>query len=89
LDFFLEKITLLLRTVTNLKYEVRDYGLKIDRLENTVMNNMNKSVTENNCNTELDLQLFDFPIKTFEELNIFENKLMDKPFRLQMVNNLN
>jgi hypothetical protein len=53
------------------------------------MNNMNKSVTENNCNTELDVQLFDFPIKTFEELNIFENKLMDKPFRLQMVNNLN
>lgn len=54
-----------------------------------MMNNMNKSVTKNNCNTKLEVQLFDFPIETFKEFNIFENTNIDKSFRLQMVNNLN
>lgn len=81
---YLEKIDLLLRAVTNLKYEMREHGIKIERLEQTIMNNcLNKKIVEYNDNTTDDI--FDFPIKTLDELSIFEEKLLDSTFRLQMV----
>lgn len=40
-------------------------------------------IVDYNDNTTDDM--FDFPIKTLEELSIFEDKLMDNNFRLQMV----
>ena len=80
-----EKIDLLLRAVTNLKYEMREHGIKIERLEQTIVNNClnKKMIVDYNDNTTDDM--FDFPIKTLEELSIFEDKLMDNNFRLQMV----
>lgn len=81
---YLEKIDLLLRAVTNLKYEMREHGIKIERLEQTIMNNcLNKKIVEYNDNTTDDI--FDFPIKTLDELSIFEDNLLDSTFRLQMV----
>jgi len=81
---YLEKIDLLLRAVINLKYEMREHGIKIERLEQTIMNNcLNKKIVEYNDNTMDDI--FDFPIKTLDELSIFEDKLLDSTFRLQMV----
>jgi len=80
----LEKIDLLLRAVTNLKYEMREHGLKIERLEQTIINScVNKKIVEYSDNATDDI--FEFPIKTLEELNIFEDKLLDNTFRLQMV----
>jgi len=80
----LEKIDLLLRAVTNLKYEMREHVIKIERLEQTIVNNcLSKKIVEYNDNTTDDI--FDFPIKTLEELSIFEDKLLDNTFRLQMV----
>ncbi|XP_060857932.1 uncharacterized protein LOC132935402 [Metopolophium dirhodum] len=82
-----EKIDLLLRAVTNLKYEMREHGIKIERLEQTIVNNcLSKKIVEYNDNTTDDI--FDFPIKTLEELSIFEDKLLDNTFRLQMINYL-
>ncbi|CAI6374539.1 unnamed protein product [Macrosiphum euphorbiae] len=83
-----EKIDLLLRAVTNLKYEMREHGIKIERLEQTIVNNClnKKMIVDYNDNTTDDM--FDFPIKTLEELSIFEDKLMDNNFRLQMINYL-
>uniref|UniRef100_A0A2S2NY83 DUF4806 domain-containing protein n=1 Tax=Schizaphis graminum TaxID=13262 RepID=A0A2S2NY83_SCHGA len=82
-----EKIDLLLRAVTNLKYEMREHSIKIERLEQTIMNNcLNKKIVEYNDNTTDDI--FDFPIKTLDELSIFEDKLLDSTFRLQMINYL-
>lgn len=68
----------------NLKYEIPENGNKIDRLEYGVSNNcFNKTAVENNCS---ECELFhDFPLKTLEELNIFEKKLLENSFRLKMV----
>jgi len=63
---------------------MREHGIKIERLEQTIMNNcLNKKIVEYNDNTTDDI--FDFPIKTLDELSIFEEKLLDSTFRLQMV----
>lgn len=87
--FFLEKLTVLLRAVTNLKYELRDYGVKIDRIENVIMNNnyINKINEENNYSVTSE-HLYDFPMKTIDDLNIFEDKLLENTFRLKMVGRL-
>lgn len=80
----LEKIDLLLRAVTNLKYEMREHGIKIERLEQTIINNcLNKKIVE--YNDDITDDIFDFPIKTLEELSIFEDKLLDNTFRLRAV----
>lgn len=68
----LENINLLLRAVTNLKYEMREHGIKIERLEQTIVNScLNKKIVEFKDNTSDDVILFDFPITTLEELNIY------------------
>ncbi|CAI6351216.1 unnamed protein product [Macrosiphum euphorbiae] len=84
-----EKLTVLLRAVTNLKYELRDYGIKIDRIENAIMNNnhINKTNDENHYSVTSE-QLNNFPMKTIDDLNIFEDKLLDNTFRLKMINYL-
>ncbi|KAF0710392.1 DUF4806 domain-containing protein, partial [Aphis craccivora] len=84
-----EKLTVLLRAVTNLKYELRDYGVKIDRIENAIMNNnyINTINEENNYSVTSE-HLYDFPMKTIEDLNVFEDKLLENTFRLKMINYL-
>lgn len=63
---------------------MREHSIKIERLEQTIMNNcLNKKIVEYNDNTMDDI--FDFPIKTLDELSKFEDKLLDSTFRLQMV----
>ena len=53
---------------------MREQGIKIERLEQTIINNcLNKKIVEYNDNTSDDV-IFDFPIKTLEELSIFEEK---------------
>jgi len=64
---------------------MREHGIKIERLEQTIINNgLNKKIVEYNDNTSDDV-IFNFPIKTLEELSIFEEKLLDNTFRLQIV----
>ncbi len=54
---------------------MREHGIKIERLEQTIVNScLNKKIVEFKDNTSDDVILFDFPITTLEELNIFENK---------------
>jgi len=64
---------------------MREHGIKIERLEQTIVNNClnKKMIVDYNDNTTDDM--FDFPIKTLEEPSIFEDKLMDNNFKLQMV----
>lgn len=41
-----------------------------------------------NVRNNVEEQLFNFPIKTFKEFDIFERKLMDKSFHCMMVSNI-
>jgi len=64
---------------------MREHGIKIERLEQTIINNcLNKKIVEYNDDICED-DIFDFPIKTLEELSIFEDKLLDNTFRLRAV----
>jgi len=77
----------LTRTVTNMKYDVKNITTKIDRLEN-VLSDLQK--TQNNSSTKnnyypVDESIYKFPLTNLEELNIFEEKIMDTDFRQKMV----
>ena len=77
----------LTRTLTNMKYEVRTITTKIDRLENVITDqqkNQNNLSTKNNY-YPVDESIYKFPLTSLEELTIFEEKIMDKDFRQQMV----
>lgn len=77
----------LTRSVTNIKYDVRNITTKIDRLENVLSDlqkNQNNSSTKNNY-YPVDESIYKFPLTNLEELNIFEEKIMDNDFRQQMV----
>lgn len=58
-------------------------------MENAIINNnyINKINEENNCSVTSE-HLYDFPMKTLEDLNIFENKLLENTYRLKMVGRL-
>lgn len=70
-------------------YELRDYGIKIDRIENAIVNNnyINTIDEENNYSVTSE-HLYDFPMKTIEDLNVFEDKLLENTFRLKIVGRL-
>lgn len=77
----------LTRTLTNLKYDMRTITTKIDRLENVITDqqkNQNNSSTKNDYYL-VDESIYKFPLTSLEELNIFEEKIMDKDFRQKMV----
>lgn len=76
----------LTRTVTNMKYDLRNITTKIDRLENVLSDlpkNQNNSSTKNNYH--VDESIYNFPLTNLEELNIFEEKIKDNDFRQKMV----
>lgn len=78
----------LTRTVTNMKYDVKNITTKIDRLENVLISDLQK--IQNNSSTKnnyylVDESIYKFPLTNLEELNIFEEKIMDTDFRQKMV----
>jgi len=84
MHYILKNLT---RTLTNLKYDMRTITTKIDRLENVITDqqkNQNNSSTKNEYYL-VDESIYKFPLTSLEELNIFEEKIMDKDFRQKMV----
>jgi len=77
----------LTRSVTNIKYDVKNITTKIDRLDNVLSDlqkNQNSSSTKNNY-CPVDESIYKFPLINLEELNIFEEKILDNDFRQKIV----
>jgi len=60
--------------------------MKIERIENAIMNNnhIHKTNDENHYSVTNE-HLNNFSMKTIDDLNIFEEKLLENTFRLKMV----
>lgn len=65
----------------SMKYDINELLTKMDRIENghSVSHFHDKDI-------EID-ELWNFPITTIEEVNLFENKLTEKSFRSKIVIN--
>ncbi|XP_060846483.1 uncharacterized protein LOC132926162, partial [Rhopalosiphum padi] len=80
----------LTRSVTNIKYDVKNITTKFDRLNNVLSDlqkNQNSSSTKNNY-CPVDESIYKFPLINLEELNIFEEKIVDNDFRQKIVHYL-
>jgi len=78
----------LYRSVVSLKYDIKEILIKLDRLENKAAENEARlsSSAEFRDVHELDsASLWNFPITSLEELQLFEDELLDKSFRLRIV----
>jgi len=78
----------LYRSVISLKYDIKEILIKLDRLENKVTENearLSSSAEFSDVHEQDGAILWNFPITSLEELQLFEDKLLDKSFRLRMV----
>jgi len=75
------------RSITNIKYDMKNCMLKIDRIENMLSDihaNQNKSSSKE-VNCFFNESIYKFPMTNVDELNIFEAKLGDIEFRQKVV----
>ncbi|CAI6372351.1 unnamed protein product [Macrosiphum euphorbiae] len=80
----------LTRSITNIKYDMKNYMIKIDRIENMLSDihaNQNKSFSKE-VNHLVNDSIYKFPMTNIDELNIFEEKLGDIEFRQKVVHYL-
>ncbi|XP_016658634.1 uncharacterized protein LOC100570789 [Acyrthosiphon pisum] len=85
----LETQSKMLRIVLDMKHSIHDLSLKLNIIENNQMEIYNNS--KNNMmpvSNVSELTAYNFPIKTEEELQDFELKLTELPFKLRLVNEL-
>lgn len=77
----------LYRTVVSLKYDVKEILIKLDRLENTATDNQARLIMtgEIRDNEQESAILWNFPITSLDEMALFEEKLLERSFRLKMV----
>jgi len=77
----------LYRTVVSLKYDVKEILIKLDRLENTATDNQAHLIMtgEIRDNEQESAILWNFPITSLDEMALFEEKLLERSFRLKMV----
>lgn len=81
----------LTRSITNIKYDMKNYMIKIDRIENMLSDihtNQNKSFSKE-VNCLVNESIYKFPMTSIDELNIFEEKLGDIEFRQKVVGFIN
>ncbi|KAL5233023.1 hypothetical protein ACI65C_001097 [Semiaphis heraclei] len=71
-------------TVIGIKLDVKENNYKITRLENTI-NDLKQSHRDTNIYQHKDKKTWDFPIKTLEELDKFEEKLNDDQFKSNVI----
>ncbi|KAL4136030.1 hypothetical protein QTP88_007602 [Uroleucon formosanum] len=85
----LESQTKMLRIVLDMKHSIHDLSLKLNIIENNQMeicNNLkNNKMPVSNVS---ELTSYNFPIKSEEELQEFELKLTELPFKQRLVNEL-
>lgn len=72
----------LYRAITNLKYEIKEMAKKIDMIDQVINDKTFKETAVNNFFEET---LWDFPIKSVEELEDFEKHLLDDNFKKKVV----
>lgn len=81
----------MVRSTSNLKYEIRELGKKIDSIEKSVsdiIENAHSGTFSNNiANNSIDDCVYNFPLTSIEELTTFDEKLLDNTFRNKVVNN--
>ncbi|XP_060859434.1 uncharacterized protein LOC132936684 [Metopolophium dirhodum] len=80
----------LTRSITNIKYDMNNYMIKIDRIENMLSDihtNQNKSFSKE-VNHLVNDSIYKFSMTNIDELNIFEEKLGDIEFRQKVVHYL-
>jgi len=81
----------LIRSVTNIKYELKDMTAKIDRIEERQTNMMlcsndyQSSSSGHILHTNNIEETLNFPLTSFDELNGFEQKLLDDDYKLKLV----
>lgn len=78
----------LTRSIVNMKYDIKNMTTKMDRVENIMSDlqkNSNKSFSKGN-NNPVDTHIYNFPITSYDELKVFEEKLLDIEFRQKVVN---
>ncbi|XP_050065943.1 uncharacterized protein LOC126555014 [Aphis gossypii] len=80
----------LYRTVVSLKYDVKEILIKLDRLENTATDNQARLIMtgEIRDNEQESAILWNFPITSLDEMALFEEKLLERSFRLKMIKDL-
>jgi len=77
----------LTRSITNIKYDMKNYMIKIDRIENMLSDihtNQNTSFSKE-VNHLVNDSIYKFPMTNIDELNLFEEKLGDIEFRQKVV----
>ncbi|CAI6359952.1 unnamed protein product [Macrosiphum euphorbiae] len=83
----------LIRSVTNIKYELKDMTTKMDRIEER-QTNMMLYTTSNDytCNSSGNVlhtnsidETWNFPLTSFEELDGFEQKLLDDGYKIKLI----
>jgi len=77
----------LTRSITNIKYDMKNCMIKIDRIENMLSDihtNQNKSFSKE-VNYFVNESIYKFPMTNIDELNMFEEKLGDIEFRQKVV----
>ncbi|XP_060859080.1 uncharacterized protein LOC132936376 [Metopolophium dirhodum] len=85
----LETQNKMLRIVLDMKHSIHDLSLKLNIIENNQMeicNNSKKNTMP--VSNVSELTTYNFPIKTEEELQEFELKLTQLPYKLRLVNEL-
>lgn len=80
----------LTRSITNIKYDMINYMIKIDRIEymlSDIHANQNKSFSKE-VNHLVNDSIYKFPMTNIDELNIYEDKLGDIGFRQKVVRSI-
>lgn len=83
----------LIRSVTNIKYELKDMTTKMDRIEERQTNMMLYTASNDYpCNSSGNVlhtnsidETSNFPLTSFEELDGFEQKLLDDSYKMKLV----
>jgi len=79
--------------MTNMKHEIRENTVKLDRIEcmlNDIIKNSNNHLTStlmsNNDYNLIENEYFNtFPLTNIDELTVLEDKLKNNDFRLKLV----
>lgn len=76
----------LTRSITNIKYDMKNCMIKIDRIENMLSDmHTNQSKSFSKVNYVVNESIYKFPMTNIDEFNIFEEKLCDIEFRQKVV----
>lgn len=70
------------RVVIGIKLDIKENNYRLSKLEETVSMMKQPPINNTNNNTTHN---WDFPIKSIEEFDLFENKLLDENFKSNIV----